>query len=282
MRTYVASAVLAAAFVLAAVAAGHAPALSQDFSITNPNDLTVEGAVLGPDWIRKLQEYWDLHAWYPQQASDNDESGTVKVHLKIHADGQVWWVMVEQSSGSKSLDNAAYIVFFKQYLTRFPPGTAAAEADLHISLHYVLAHRHDQPVNASTLPALSKKPFTVTNGPVKDTVVDTMQQRTCTGTEVTNNLGDTPPDSVFGTHDRVTAIFYRQPDGTAWVNWWTTGGTRIVVPVTELGVSAQWFYKYDRRWRGNTHYAVWPQGDNPRHLSGRTVDPPGTIDLTCE
>src|ERR1700677_1921816 len=154
MRSYLASAAVAAAFVLAPVAAGYTPALSQDFSITNPNDsLRIEGAELSPDWIRKLQAFWDLHAWYPKEASDKDESGTVKIHLRIHSDGQIWWAKVEQGSGSKALDNAGFVVFFKQYLPRFPPGTRAresdafspgtklGEADLFISLHYVLARR---------------------------------------------------------------------------------------------------------------------------------------------
>src|ERR1700722_7996231 len=177
MRSYVASAVLAAAVILTPVAISYAPARAQDFSITNQNDsLHIEGAQLSADWIKALQAFWDLHAYYPKEASDKDESGTVKIQLRIHSDGQIWWAKVVESSGSKSLDDAGFVVFFKQYLPRFPPGTRAresdaislgtklGEADLFISLHYVLAHRHDQPVNASTAPALSKEPFTITNG----------------------------------------------------------------------------------------------------------------------
>jgi TonB family protein len=298
MRSYVTSAFLAAGFVLTPVATGQAPALSQDFSITNQNDsLRIEGAELSPDWIKKLQAFWDLHAWYPKEASDKDESGVVKVHLKIHSDGQIWWVKVEQGSGSTALDNAAFVVFFKQYLAKFPPGTRAreadvfspgaalTEADVHISLHYVLTHRHDQPVNASTLPALSDSPFTVTNGPVKGAVVETLLQRNCSGEMVTNQLGDSRPDSILGAHNRVTAIFYRKPDGTPWVKWSFNGGTVNFFPVIELGVSAQWRYPYFKAYYNNPpeHYAVWPAGDN--HLSGRTVGGgmgPGTIDLTCD
>jgi TonB family protein len=294
MRSYVASAVLAAAVILTPVAIGYAPARAQDFSITNQNDsLHIEGAQLSADWIKALQAFWDLHAYYPKEASDSDESGTVKIQLRIHSDGQVWWAKVEQSSGSKALDDAAFVVFFKQYLAKFPAGTharesdtvlqALTEADVHLSLHYVLAHRHDQPVLASTAPALSDRPFTITNGPVKDTVVETMLQRTCTGDMVTNQMGDSRPDSILGAHDAVTAIFYRKPDGTPWVKWSSNGGTANYFPVVELGVSAQWRYPYLKSYYNSPpeHYAVWPAGDN--HLSGRTVGGrgPGTIDLTC-
>ena len=102
MRSCVAAAVVAAAFVLVPVAAGYAPALSQDFTITNPNgSFRIEGAELSPDWIKKLQAFWDLHAYYPKEASDKDESGTVKIQLRIHSAGQIWWAKVAQGSGSK-------------------------------------------------------------------------------------------------------------------------------------------------------------------------------------
>src|ERR1700685_1742033 len=58
MRLSVASSALAAAFVLAPVAAGYAPALCQDFSITNQ----VAPAIAGhPDLMRQLQAWWDAH-----------------------------------------------------------------------------------------------------------------------------------------------------------------------------------------------------------------------------
>ncbi len=68
MRSCNASIALAAVLILAPVAAGCAPALAQDFSITNPEPaVRVEGAVLGPDWIRQLQAWWDGHAFAPAQ-----------------------------------------------------------------------------------------------------------------------------------------------------------------------------------------------------------------------
>jgi len=75
MRLSVASFALAAAFVLTPVAAGYAPALCQDFSITNQVE---SGNAARRDLMRQLQAWWDAHAYYPRHASNNDEGGTVK------------------------------------------------------------------------------------------------------------------------------------------------------------------------------------------------------------
>ena len=55
MRVLIASAALAAAFVLMPAAARHAPAWSQDFSITNP-DVPADGS--RRDVMRQLQAWW--------------------------------------------------------------------------------------------------------------------------------------------------------------------------------------------------------------------------------
>ena len=121
MRSYLTSAVLAAASVLAPAAAGYAPAWSQDFSITNKPDAVVTG-----DWTRQLQAWWDGHAWYPTDASDKHQDGTVKVHLTIHPDGQVWNVDVVQGSGWKLLDTAAIYAFHGGRLRPLPPAPRPA------------------------------------------------------------------------------------------------------------------------------------------------------------
>jgi hypothetical protein len=126
----------------------------------------------------------------------------------------------------------------------------------------------------------SKPPFTIDNGPVHDTVVDTMLSRTCTGTIVPIWWAHLPNISV-------QAVFFGKPDGTKWVRFYYDGNGPEDYPVTELGVSAQWISHslVKAKFSGltRTHYAVWPtdgQGDN--HLSGTTVEPYGTIDLTCK
>jgi hypothetical protein len=98
-------------------------------------------------------------------------------------DGKISTVNVVESSGSRSLDTAGDSVFRGGFVRPFPNGEP--KADIDISLHYVLAHRHDQPVAAAGYtPVSSKSPFTITNDPVKSPVLETMQQRVCTGTMV--------------------------------------------------------------------------------------------------
>ena len=154
MRSSIALAAIAAAFVLTAVDAGFVPALCQDFSITNQ----VEPADAGRrDLMRQLQAWWDVHAYYPKHASNNDEGGTVKVHLAIRPDGNISAVNVVDGSGSTSLDTAAISAFQGGFVQPFPE--SAPEVALDLSLHYVLAHRHDQPVVAGYTSVPSKRPF---------------------------------------------------------------------------------------------------------------------------
>src|SRR5580658_10157970 len=215
MRLSVASSALAAAFVLTPVAADYAPALCQDFSITNQ----VEPAnAWRRDLMRQLQAWWDAHAYYPRHASNNDEGGTVKVHLVIIPDGNIFRIDVVESSGSRSLDGAGSAVFRGGIVRPFPAGEPNVELD--ISLHYVLAHRHDQPAPAGYTPAFSKSPFTIMNDPVKSPILATMLQRTCTGTIV---LGGIPNHPWFGTHFAAQAIFFRKSDGTPWVKFYERG-----------------------------------------------------------
>ncbi len=124
-------------------------------------------------------------------------------------------------------------------------------------------------------PAMSKSPFTVTNDPVGSTVADTMMQRFCKGTLV-------PIWWSFLPNMPVQSVFYRRPDGTKWVKFGLSSRSLNDLPVTELGVSAQWtdYPVKTAQHTWVTHYAVWPRGENG--LSGTTTDPWGTVDLTCD
>jgi hypothetical protein len=131
------------------------------------------------------------------------------------------------------------------------------------------------PAVAGAAPASSKSPFTVTNDPVEGTVADVMMQRTCTGTLV----------PIWWSHmsnQWIQATFWRKPDGTKWVKVSYNGKGPVSVPVIEIGVSAQWTTPPERyaHMTLNTLYVLWPDGDN--RLRGTTVDPYGTVDLTCE
>jgi TonB family protein len=289
MRLPVASSALAAAFVLTPVVAGYAPALCQDFSITNQEPANPWQR----DVMRQLQAWWDAHAYYPRHASNNDEGGTVKVHLVIRPDGRIWIVAMMEGSGSPSLDAAGDAVFRGGFVRPFPEGEP--QADIDVSLHYVLAHRHDQPEAAGYTPVVSKSPFTITNDPVRSPVLETMLQRTCTGTMV---LGGIPNYPIFGMRSWAQAIFFRKPDGTPWVKFYERGYPSLS-PVTQVGKMVTWTGRQEvfgpnaginSYW---LQYTVWSDGDN--HLSGaigtRMVNSAGvvfnrnlagnTVDLTC-
>src|SRR5580658_2610777 len=261
MRLPVASVALAAAFVLTPVAAGHAPALCQDFSITNPVE---PGNAARRDLMRQLQAWWEMHAYYPRHASNNDEGGTVKLHLVILPDGRIWTVDVVESSGSNSIDAAGLAALRDAFVRPFPAGEPNADVD--VSLHYILAHRHDQPVAAGYTPVLSRSNFTITNDPVKSPVLDTIRQRTCTGTVVKGGIRNHPWYGIFG---QAKAIFFRKPDGTPWVKF-DADGLPVVSPVTEVGNMLEWtghVVHVSMRDGGPNglyylQYTVWPDGDN--------------------
>jgi TonB family protein len=263
VRLLLASSALAAAFVLTPVGAGYAPALCQDFSITNQLEPANPAR---RDLMRQLQAWWDSHAYYPRHASNNDEGGTVKVHLVILPDGRIWTVDVVDSSGSRTLDMAAGSVFREGFVRAFPEGEPKADIDL--SLHYVLAHRHDEPVAAGYTPAVSKSPFTITNDPVKSPVLEAVLQRVCTGTQVLGGIANHP---IYGQRSWIQAIFFRKPDGTPWVKFYERGYPALS-PVTQIGKMLTWTGRQERVGGGSSayirylQYTVWADGDN--HLSG--------------
>jgi TonB family protein len=288
MRLPVTSSVLAAVFALAPVATGNAPALCQDFSITNPVE---PGNAARRDLMRQLQAWWELHAYYPRHASNNDEGGTVKLHLLILPDGRIWTINMVESSGSRSLDSAGVAAFRDGFVRPFPAGEP--EANIDISPRYVLVHRHDEPVAAGYTPVSSRSHFTITNDPVKSPVLDTMRQRVCTGRVVNGGIRNHPS---YGYPSHAEAIFFRKPDGTPWVKF-DAWGLPSISPVTEVGNTLQWtghVVHYNTKEGGFSYYlqyTVWPDGDN--HLTGalgtKTYDSfgvpynsnKGTVDLTC-
>ena len=231
MRPSIVSATLAAAFVLSPLVTGHAQAMAQDFSITNQAEPAYPSH---RDLMRQLQAWWDLHAYYPKHAANNDEGGTVKIHLNVVADGRIWMLNVAQSSGSRTLDAAALATFNGGFVRPFPEGTPECNVD--ISLHYILAHRHDQPVEASYTPVSSTKGFSITNDPVKSPILDTMLKRTCTGTIVRGGIRNHP---AYGCSCWAEAIFFRKPDGSPWVKTYEYGYPSLS-PVKEVGKTLQW------------------------------------------
>jgi hypothetical protein len=145
----------------------------------------------------------------------------------------------------------------------------------HVTSAFLAAAFVLAPVVAGHAAAPPKPPFTVTNDPAEGTVVDTMLQRTCTGRFVALWSWSVPQWSV-------TAIFYRQPDGSKWVKLFYHGIGPAYLPVTELGKSAQFTTPEEHlnKLTLHTQYSIWPIDDN--HIGGQTSEPYGSIELTCE
>jgi hypothetical protein len=137
--------------------------------------------------------------------------------------------------------------------------------------------------------AKARGPFTITNDPVKSPILETMLQRTCTGTVVKGGITNHP---WYGMRVWAQAIFFRKPDGTPWVKFYE-GGYPSLSPVTQVGKMVEWtgrqLGKHEPYWH---QYSVWADGDN--HLSGvygtRQMNKLGVaynnkvggpIDLTC-
>ena len=286
MRVPIGSVVLAAFLSLVAPIIGISPAWCQDFSITNPVEPPATGR---RDLTRQLQAWWDAHSFYPQRASRNDEGGIVKVHLVIRSDGNIFAVDVVEGSGSGSLDAAAVAALRRGFVRPFPVGEPSADIDL--VLHYVLARRHDRPATSVASVAAPRRPFTISNEPSRSPILETMLQRTCTGTVVTQGIRNHP---AYGVRHWAQAIFFRKPDGTPWVSFYDAGFNTLS-PVTEVGKLVQWTGREQRLGGGNFSYiqfSVWAEGDSALNgnietvffgpaKSSQPINRGGTVDLTC-
>jgi TonB family protein len=100
--------------------------------------VVVHGAHVGPDWIQQLNEWWAEHQYYPAQAAERGEDGTVKVHVVVGRDGRVHGVELEGYSGSQWLDMGALALFRNAHLPPFPPGTPEDQGDLDVTINYIL------------------------------------------------------------------------------------------------------------------------------------------------
>ena len=90
----------------------------------------------GAAWMGRLKQWWDQNSFYPREASQTNEGGSVRVRIAIAGDGQVTAISVVQGSGSSVLDAAAVAVFRGARLPPLPPGAPPQPADVVITLHY--------------------------------------------------------------------------------------------------------------------------------------------------
>jgi periplasmic protein TonB len=116
---------------------GAPPRPSSDQSST----FRIRGAQLGKDWETLLHEWWDKHAYYPAEAARVGQDGEVKIHVKLDRSGRVQLVELQTRSGSIWLDAGAQAVFRNAALPPFPPSTPENNADLDITIDYILIRR---------------------------------------------------------------------------------------------------------------------------------------------
>lgn len=84
-----------------------------------------------------VRGYWLRHRYYPRQAAENGEDGTVDVELVVNRYGVVQSATVVSRSGSAFLDMAAVGTFRGAQL---PPIPREIEAPYTVTLtiHYIL------------------------------------------------------------------------------------------------------------------------------------------------
>jgi protein TonB len=105
------------------------------------SNIQVSGAQVGDDWLSQLKEWWDNHSYYPDDAASRGESGTAQVHVVVDRTGHVLSVDLVTPSGSRSLDTASLATFRGARLPPFPASTPENQAELMLTIHYVLYRR---------------------------------------------------------------------------------------------------------------------------------------------
>ena len=94
-------------------------------------------AALGADWMQGVRAYWLRHRYYPRQAAENGEDGTVDLELTVNRYGRVQAAVVKSRSGSAWLDMAAVGTFRNAQLPPLPP-EVGEQHTVTISIHYQL------------------------------------------------------------------------------------------------------------------------------------------------
>jgi len=101
----------------------------------------VRAANIGADWMQGLKAYWRRHAYYPPQAGENGEEGTVEVQFVVNRQGKVESVEVKQRSGSPWLDMASVAVWRNAQLPPLPAENTDQTVTVSFKIDYVIVRR---------------------------------------------------------------------------------------------------------------------------------------------
>ncbi len=99
------------------------------------------GPALGRDWFGQLDAWWRQHRFYPNEAAERGEDGTVSLQIVVDPYGKVQAVAVQTRSGSMWLDSGALSIFRNAKLPPFPPGAEGGNATIDLNINYILV-RH--------------------------------------------------------------------------------------------------------------------------------------------
>lgn len=96
---------------------------------------------IGADWAQSLAVYWRNHRFYPPQAAELGEDGTVQVVLVVNRLGRVQSVEVKGRSGSMWLDMAAVAVWRDAQLPPLPAENRDPTITIPLTINYLLIRR---------------------------------------------------------------------------------------------------------------------------------------------
>ena len=98
----------------------------------------IRAANIGADWAQGLAVYWRQHRYYPQQAAQNGEDGTVEIQIVVNRLGRVESVEIARRSGSPWLDMAAVGTWRNAQLAPLPRENTDRTITIPLTINYVL------------------------------------------------------------------------------------------------------------------------------------------------
>ncbi len=98
----------------------------------------IRAANIGSDWAQGLAAYWRRHRYYPQQAAQNGEDGTVEIQIVVNRQGRVESVEIQRRSGSPWLDMAAVGTWRNAQLAPLPAENTDRTITIPLTINYVL------------------------------------------------------------------------------------------------------------------------------------------------
>ncbi len=98
----------------------------------------IRAANIGADWTQGLAAYWRRHRYYPQQAAQNGEDGTVEIQIVVNRLGRVESVEIQRRSGSPWLDMAAVGTWRNAQLAPLPAENTDRTITIPLTINYLL------------------------------------------------------------------------------------------------------------------------------------------------